>query len=95
MRSYGLDEFVDLNGDGKPDFLCIGNFAQHHEVLLNENGKLKEAWHYGWPESVTTGTVATQLAAARVRRHRWRRQARNRALDVQFGERACLVDPRL
>lgn len=59
VRSYGLDQFVDLNGDGKVDFLCIGNFAQHHEVLLNEKGKLKEAWHFGWPESVTTGTVAT------------------------------------
>jgi outer membrane protein assembly factor BamB len=59
IRSYGLTQFVDLNGDGRKDFLCIANFAQHHEVLLNENGKLKEAWHHGWPESVTTGTVAT------------------------------------
>ncbi|MEO6436199.1 MAG: FG-GAP-like repeat-containing protein [Tepidisphaeraceae bacterium] len=59
IRSYGLADFVDLNGDGREDFLCIANFAQHHEVLLNENGKLKKAWHHGWPESVTTGTVST------------------------------------
>ncbi|MDX9974950.1 MAG: VCBS repeat-containing protein [FCB group bacterium] len=58
-RSYGLVEFVDLNGDGREDFLCIGNFAQHHEVLLNKDGKLELAWVHGWPESVTTRHVAT------------------------------------
>jgi hypothetical protein len=62
IRSYGLVKFADLNGDKRDDFLCIGNFAQHHEVLLNENGKMKEAWHYGWPESVTTGKIATAWA---------------------------------
>ena len=59
VRSYGLNRFLDLNGDGREDFLCIANFSQHHEVLLNREGKLEEAWHYGWHESVTTGTVAT------------------------------------
>jgi hypothetical protein len=59
VRSYGLTRFVDLNGDGREDFLCIGNFAQHHEVLLNEDGKLKKAWSHGWADSVTTRTVAT------------------------------------
>lgn len=59
IRSYGLVQFVDLNGDGRKDFLCIANFAQHHEVLLNVNGQMTEAWHRGWPESVTTGRVAT------------------------------------
>lgn len=59
VRSYGLVEFLDLNGDAREDFLCIANFAQHHEVLLNRDGKMEKAWHYGWPESVTTGKVAT------------------------------------
>lgn len=59
VRSYGLTRFVDLNGDGREDFLCIADFSQHHEVLLNRDGELKPAWHYGWPESVTTGKVAT------------------------------------
>jgi hypothetical protein len=57
-RSYGLNQFVDLNGDGLPDFLCLGYFAKHYEVLLNKNGKLEEAWHVGWEDSVTTSTVA-------------------------------------
>src|SRR5690606_4063497 len=35
-RSYGLVKFTDLNKDGRDDFLCIANFAQHHEVLLNK-----------------------------------------------------------
>ncbi|MDQ3439906.1 MAG: VCBS repeat-containing protein, partial [Planctomycetota bacterium] len=59
VRSYGLTEFVDLDRDGREDFLCIANFAQHHEVLLNRGGKLEKAWHHGWDESVTTGKVAT------------------------------------
>lgn len=59
VRSYGLVEFVDLDKDGGEDFLCIANFAQHHEVLLKKDGKFEKAWSYGWPESVTTGKVAT------------------------------------
>lgn len=59
VRSYGLVRFVDLDLDGREDFLCIANFAQHHEVLLNRNGVMEKAWHHGWPESVTTGKVAT------------------------------------
>ena len=59
VRSYGLVRFVDLDGDGREDFLCIANFSQHHEVLLNREGKLELAWAHGWPESVTTGKVAT------------------------------------
>ena len=58
-RSYGLVKFVDLDGDGREDFLCIANFAQHHEVLLNKNGKMQLAWCHGWPENVTTRKVAT------------------------------------
>lgn len=60
VRSYGLTRFLDLNGDGLEDFLCIADFSQHHEVLLNQKGKLVEAWHHGWNESVTTGKVATR-----------------------------------
>jgi hypothetical protein len=59
VRSYGLVKFVDLNQDGREDFLCIADFAQHHEVLLNVDGKMEKAWSYGWPESVTTGKVVT------------------------------------
>lgn len=62
VRSYGLTRFLDLNGDGRDDFLCIANFAQHHEVLLNQNGEMVMAWHQGWKESVTTGKVATTWA---------------------------------
>ncbi|MCP4638989.1 MAG: VCBS repeat-containing protein [bacterium] len=58
-RSYGHIEFSDLNGDGREDFLCIADFAQHHEVLLNNNGAMEKAWSHGWGESVTTGKVAT------------------------------------
>ncbi|PWU09578.1 MAG: hypothetical protein C5B50_27080 [Verrucomicrobia bacterium] len=59
IRSYGLVRFQDLNGDGLPEFLCIANFAQHHEVLLNEKGRLKLAWAHGWDTSVTTQTIVT------------------------------------
>jgi len=59
IRSYGLVRFQDLNGDGLPEFFCIANFAQHHEVLLNEKGRLKLAWTHGWDTSVTTQTIAT------------------------------------
>ena len=62
IRSYGLVKFVDLNRDGLEDFLCIANFAQHHEVLLNKQGKFEKAWGYGWDESVTTGKVVTTWA---------------------------------
>lgn len=58
-RSYGLVKFTDVNKDGRDDFLCIATFAQHHEVLLNKDGKFEKAWGYGWGESVTTGKVAT------------------------------------
>ncbi len=59
VRSYGLVRFQDLNNDGLPEFFCIANFAHHHEVLLNEKGMLKEAWHHGWEASVTTQTLAS------------------------------------
>ncbi|MDQ1257031.1 MAG: hypothetical protein QG656_1632, partial [Candidatus Hydrogenedentes bacterium] len=59
VRSYGYIEFVDLDGDGREDFLCIADFSQHHEVLLNRGGKMEKAWGYGWSESVTTGKVVT------------------------------------
>jgi hypothetical protein len=59
VRSYGVVRFQDLNGDGRDDFFCIATFAQHHEVLLNENGRLKPAWAHGWDDSVTTSKIAT------------------------------------
>lgn len=57
VRSYGLTEFTDLDGDGLEDFLCIADFAQHHEVLLNRKGRFERAWLQAWGESVTTGKV--------------------------------------
>jgi len=59
VRSYGLVRFQDLNGDGLPEFICIANFSQHHEVLLNERGQLKLGWTHGWGTSVTTQTIVT------------------------------------
>jgi len=59
IRSYGLVKFGDLNGDGREDFLCIATFAQHHEVLLNKNGKLELAWVHGWDNSVTTSKIVS------------------------------------
>lgn len=59
-RSYGLVKFVDLNHDGREDFLCVADFSHHHEVLLNQNGKLKLAWVHGWPdETVNRKIVST------------------------------------
>jgi hypothetical protein len=58
-RSYGLVRFQDVNNDGWVDFFCIGNFAHHHEVLLNHNGRLELAWTHGWANSVTTSKIAT------------------------------------
>lgn len=58
-RSYGLVRFQDLNGDGLPEFICIGDFSTHHEVLANEKGRFRLAWVHAWPESVTTRTIAT------------------------------------
>ena len=66
IRSYGLVKFMDLNGGGREDFLCIATFAQHHEVLLNENGKLKLAWAHGWDDSVTTSKIASTWPEAPV-----------------------------
>jgi hypothetical protein len=59
IRSYGLTRFMDVDGDGLKDFVVIANFAQHHEVLLNQGGTFVEAWHHGWGENVTTGKVET------------------------------------
>ena len=59
VRSYGFTGFTDLDRDGFEDFLCVADFAQHHEVLLNRKGRLELAWTHGWEESVTTGKVET------------------------------------
>src|SRR5579884_283252 len=59
VRSYGLVRFQDLNGDGLPEFFCIGDFSHHHEVLVNEKGQFKLAWTHGWDNSVTTSKLAT------------------------------------
>ncbi len=59
VRSYGIVEFIDLDRDGREDFLCIADFAQHHEVLLNRGGHFERAWLHAWGESVTTGKVDT------------------------------------
>lgn len=58
-RSFGLTRFLDLNGDGCEDLLVIGNFAVHHEVLLNKGGQLEVAWVHGWEDNVTTSSIKT------------------------------------
>lgn len=61
-RSFGLNRFVDLNGDGRDDLLVIGNFSVHHEVLLNRDGQLELAWVHGWKDNVTTSAIQTKWA---------------------------------
>lgn len=58
VRSYGLNQFVDLDGDGREDFVCLANFSKHYEVLLNRNNQFVQAWHQGYADSVTTAHVS-------------------------------------
>jgi outer membrane protein assembly factor BamB len=52
-RQYGWNELVDVDGDGKLDFVNISR-TKHVDVLRNVGGKLQLAWTHGWPDPVTT-----------------------------------------
>jgi hypothetical protein len=52
-RHYGWNELVDVDGDGKLDFVNISQ-TKHVDVLRNVGGKLELAWTRGWPDPVTT-----------------------------------------
>jgi len=52
-RQYGWNELIDVDGDGKLDFVNI-SWTKHVDVLHNNNGKLELAWTKGWPDPVTT-----------------------------------------
>ncbi|HZO88500.1 MAG TPA: PQQ-binding-like beta-propeller repeat protein [Chthonomonadaceae bacterium] len=52
-RHYGWNELVDVDGDGKLDFVNI-SLTKHVDVLRNVGGKLELAWTRGWPDPVTT-----------------------------------------
>jgi len=58
IPSYGLVKFQDLNGDGRPDFLCVASFAQHHEVLLNDGGKPLVAWKVALRTAIGSPVIA-------------------------------------
>ncbi|PWU07981.1 MAG: hypothetical protein C5B50_30440 [Verrucomicrobia bacterium] len=53
VRQYGWNELVDVDGDGKLDFVNISR-TKHVDVLRNVDGKLQFAWARGWPDPVTT-----------------------------------------
>ncbi|MGZ5567982.1 MAG: hypothetical protein ACXWKG_13275, partial [Limisphaerales bacterium] len=52
-RQYGWNELIDVDGDGKLDFVNI-SWTKHVDVLRNNNGKIELAWTKGWPDPVTT-----------------------------------------
>jgi hypothetical protein len=52
-RQYGWNELIDVDNDGKLDFVNI-SWTKHVDVLRNNNGKIELAWTKGWPDPVTT-----------------------------------------
>jgi outer membrane protein assembly factor BamB len=59
-RQYGWNELVDVDGDGKLDFVNISR-TKHVDVLRNVGGKLQLAWTRGWPDPVTTEARSLQM----------------------------------
>ena len=59
-RQYGWNELVDVDGDGKLDFVNISR-TKHVDVLRNVGGKLQFAWAHGWPDPVTTEARSLQI----------------------------------
>jgi hypothetical protein len=62
QRHYGWNELVDVDGDGKLDFVNI-SLTKHVDVLRNIDGKLQLAWSRGWPDPVTTEARALRPAS--------------------------------
>jgi hypothetical protein len=52
-RHYGLNRLVDVDGDGRLDFVNVA-LTKHIDVLRNVEGKLRHAWTHAWPDTVTT-----------------------------------------
>ena len=52
-RHYGFTRLIDVDGDGKPDFVNLA-LTKHIDVLRNEGGRLVHAWTHAWPDTVTT-----------------------------------------
>lgn len=61
-RHYGWNELVDVDGDGKLDFVNI-SLTKHVDVLRNVGGKLLLAWTRGWPDPVTTEARSIHVPA--------------------------------
>src|SRR5581483_283262 len=59
-RHYGWCELVDVDGDGKLDFVNL-SMTKHVDVLRNTGGKLQLAWTHGWPDTVTTEARALRI----------------------------------
>ena len=43
-RNYGFLGAANIDGDPEPEFCIISDFAQHIEVIDNQNGKLSLKW---------------------------------------------------
>ena len=52
-RHYGFTRLLDVDGDGKLDFVNLA-LTKHIDVLRNDGGKLVHAWTHAWPDTVTT-----------------------------------------
>jgi len=54
QRHYGWNQLVDVDGDGRLDFVNLA-LTKHVDVLrCDEDGKLSLAWTRGWLDPVTT-----------------------------------------
>ena len=54
QRHYGWNQLIDVDGDGRLDFVNLA-LTKHVDVLrCDEDGKLSLAWTHGWPDPVTT-----------------------------------------
>lgn len=65
QRQYGWNELVDVNADGKLDYVNIA-LTKHVDVLRNVNGTLQLGWTRGWPDPVTTEARSIHSPAAPV-----------------------------
>lgn len=62
VRHYGWNELVDVDGDGRPDYVNL-SLTKHIDVLCNEGGALRLAWTRGWTDPVTTEALTFRFPA--------------------------------